>query len=1299
MSPLPSISKLKALISSCRSKDQHSLRRQLYKLKANITDSSIQALEAKINTSCHAVEKRKALCPKLSFPNLPISERREEISELIANNQVLILCGETGSGKTTQLPKICLALGRGAKGQIAHTQPRRLAATSVAQRIADELNQPLGEAVGYKIRFQARENPNTLIKLMTDGILLAEIKSDPYLSHYDTLILDEAHERSLNIDFLIGYLKWLLPKRPDLKIIITSATIDPERFSKHFNNAPIINVSGRTYPVEVRYQPLFDESFDAADISNKSMQQAIVSAAAQLHQERAGDILIFLSGEREIREAAEALRKHHPSGCEILPLFSRLSAKEQADIFKPHKKTRIVLATNVAETSLTVPGIRCVIDTGFARISRYSHRSKLQRLPIEPISQASANQRTGRCGREAAGICIRLYSADDFAQRPEFTEPEILRTNLAAVILQMKSLGLSNISAFPFLEPPDDKMIRSGLRSLHELGALDNAEQLTAIGKQLTQFPLDPQLGRVLLAGEKLGCLDDVLIIVSGLSVQDPRERPLEKAKAADEKHALFQHDRSDFLSFVNLWHHIKENKAALSNNQFRKYCRQHFLSYMRIRDWEDIHQQLSKLLKPSAKKASKTPPLSVSERPTLNYDNVHQALLFGLITRIGFKHDPVEYLGARNVKFHLHPSSVLFKPKPKWVMAAEQVETTRVFGRIVAAIQPEWAEKCAPHLIKRQHYEPHWEKKAAQAMIYEQVMLFGLVIAKGRKIPLARIDKAQAREMFIRSGMIGRDIDCHALFFKHNQKLLEAVEYDQQKGRCVDLLVDEEVLFSFYDQHLPSSIIGLPSLNKWLKTLTNQDLLKLTLKDITPQNSRDVDPSQFPDTRIINGLPLVLSYQFEPGHSDDGVTTNIPLAQLNQLSSEHFDWLVPGLLEDKLLAIIKSLPKPLRKLFVPVPNTAKACFESLEFGKGNLLTEIASTLSKVSGQNISADDFNMAALEPHLLMNFKLLGDKNKELVNSRDFNAIKTKYSSKANQSFQSSFSSALTKSGLKNWQFDDIPTQQQLKTGGATLQAFPTLVDETDSVGLTYVDSKDTADKMHKQGLIRLIRLKFGKELKQLRRKSAITPSAALAYQQLNSHPHCKPNAGDDIFDDLEHKLILSLFVDNDIRTEDEFEKALQKTDISVYSEGYTFSESINKAMTLYKDINKSLLNWNKQPALFNDVKRQLSCLYYKGFARHVAPDRLRRYPQYIKALQVRLDKAFGKLDKDAQLAKSAQQFEKKFWASTTSIEIDPDNENFRWLLEEFRISLFAQQIKTSQPISEKRLHKAWQVLQQD
>ncbi|MBV1952102.1 MAG: ATP-dependent RNA helicase HrpA, partial [Cycloclasticus sp.] len=841
MSSTPNFKSLSALVPNCLSKDQFSFRQQIKRLatRKGAAPESLVALQDKLHRSSEQVVLRQASCPDIRYPDLPISAKRDEIAALIQEHQVIILCGETGSGKTTQLPKICLELGRGFQGQIGHTQPRRLAAITVAQRIAAELKTELGQGVGYKIRFQAKEDSSTLVKLMTDGILLAEIKSDPYLSRYDTLILDEAHERSLNIDFLLGYMKWLLPKRPDLKLIVTSATIDPERFSKHFNGAPIINVSGRTYPVEMRYRPI---GVDAGQ-NDHDMLQGIIDAAAELHRDRAGDMLVFLSGEREIREAAEALRKHHPPGYDILPLYSRLSGKEQAQIFQPHKKLRIVLATNVAETSLTVPGIRCVIDTGLARISRFSQRSKIQQLPIEPVAQASANQRSGRCGREAPGICIRLYSEDDFKQRAEFTQPEILRTNLASVILQMKSLRLSDIDQFPFLEPPADKMIRSGVRSLHELGALDDGERLTEIGRRLTHFPLDPQFGRMLLAAEQFDCLNEVLTIVSALSIQDPRERPSDKAKYADEKHRAYKNEHSDFLSFLTLWREFQAEKKTLSSNQFRKYCRENFLSYMRLKDWQDIRRQLFEL-------ASKTLKLKINSND-VDDDAIHQALLSGLVTRIGFKHEESEYLGARQLKFHIHPASSLFKKKAKWIMVAEQVETTRVYGRTAAAIKPEWIEKIAPHLIKHQYYEPHWSKKSGQAMVYEQVMLFGLVISKGRKVPLSRTEKVVARELFIRHGLVERDMACFTKFFKHNTQLLESLEYEQQKGRQVNLLADEQALYDFYDEKLPLAVTSLATLNKWVKNEQRQDLLSLSLDDLSSANKAPVDPDPVSYTHL----------------------------------------------------------------------------------------------------------------------------------------------------------------------------------------------------------------------------------------------------------------------------------------------------------------------------------------------------------------------------------------------------------------------------------------------------------------
>ena len=1284
MSNTPSFKELSDLVSRCLSKDQFSFKNQIKRLavqKAKQPDK-LAVLHQKMLKSSAQVERRQTSCPTIEYPDLPISEKRDEIAALIEQHQVIILCGETGSGKTTQLPKICLDLGRGFKGQIAHTQPRRLAAITVAQRIAVELKTELGKGVGYKIRFQAKEESDTLVKLMTDGILLAEIKTDPYLSRYDTLILDEAHERSLNIDFLLGYLKWLLPKRPDLKLIVTSATIDPERFSKHFNNAPIINVSGRTYPVEMRYRPI---GVDSAQ-NDQDMVQGIVDAAAELHRDKAGDILVFLSGEREIREAAEALRKHHPPGCEILPLYSRLSGKEQAQIFQSHKKTRIVLATNVAETSLTVPGIRCVIDTGLARISRFSQRSKIQQLPIEPIAQASANQRSGRCGREAPGICIRLFSEDDFNQRPEFTQPEILRTNLASVILQMKALRLSDIDRFPFLQPPADKMIRSGIRSLHELGALDDSEKLTEVGRRLTHFPLDPQFGRMLLAADEFGCLDEVLTIVSALSIQDPRERPSDKAKYADAKHLAYKNETSDFLSFLILWRESQAEKKALSSNQFRKYCRENFLSYMRLKDWQDIRRQLMDL-------ACKTLKLKLNTSAA-DDDAIHQALLSGLVTRIGFKHEEAEYLGARQLKFHIHPASSLFKKKPSWIVVAEQVETTRVYGRTVATVKPEWIEKAAPHLIKKQYYEPHWSKKSGQAMVYEQIMLFGLVISKGRKVPLSRTDKVVARELFIRHGLVERDMACFAKFFKHNEQLLASVEYEQQKGRQVNLLADEQALYDFYDTKIPPAVSSLATLNKWLKGDQKQALLSLSLEDLAGNEKTAIDPQQFPDTRLINGVVVELSYLFEPGKEDDGVTAIIPLAQLNQLSSEPFEWLVPGFYEEKLQALIKGLPKHLRKHFVPVPNCVKECVEAMDYAQGSLLQSLANQLNKNRAIKVLASDFDCDKLTEHLQMNFRIIGDQSTVLAQSKNLNALKLKYAEKAGKQFQSSLSSALSHSGLKNWQFDNIPNQQAIEHEGQVIQGFPALVDEKDSVGLTLLDSEEEAKKLHQQGLIRLFRLKFSKELKKLAKQSAITTQHAFSYQKLKPHPYCEFATGDDIFDDLSHQLMASFLVGKSIRNETEFNAVIEASDVSVYAKGYELSQAIAKTLTLYQAVKADLEAWVQQEDLHADAVRHLSCLSYQGFVRHVPAGQLEEYQRYLKAIQVRLDKAKGQLHKDAEKVVLAKRFEDLFWASVTSSDDLPEEDSFRWMLEEYRISLFAQQIKTRQPISEKRLEKAWQ-----
>jgi ATP-dependent helicase HrpA len=926
MSLPENLKQLSRQLPQCLNQDRHGFKRQLDRLRSEYQkgknpETQVAALQSRIEQSVAKRNRRLASMPVLNFPDLPVTGRKDEIAELIRNNQVVIVCGETGSGKTTQLPKICLSVGLGSGGFIGHTQPRRIAARTVADRIAEELGEPLGKSVGFKVRFTDKTHDDSLVKLMTDGILLAETQNDPYLNQYDTIIIDEAHERSLNIDFLLGYLKWLLPKRPDLKLIITSATIDPERFSRHFFGAPIIEVSGRTYPVEIRHRPVEETEQDeegkktANDETSDNLQQAILEAVDELVREVRGDILIFMSGEREIKETTESLKKHHPNQYEILPLYAKLSASEQEKVFKPKGgKIRIVLATNVAETSLTVPGIRGVIDTGHARISRYSHRSKIQRLPIERISQSSANQRAGRCGRVAEGICIRLYSPEDYQARPEFTEPEILRTNLSAVILQMTALNLGDIEDFPFIEPPEDKMIRDGKTVLQEVNALDKQGKLTEVGKQLVKFPTDPRLARMLIAAEKQHALHEVAIIVSALSIQDPREKPADKLAQAEAKQARFRHEDSDFLTLLNLWNDFEEQKKHLSNNKLRKYCSDHFLSYIRMREWVDIHAQIMQVIKGDLNLKINTVPASYAE--------IHCSLLPGLLSNIGFRHETYEYLGARGLKFFIFPGSGQHKARPKWIMAAEQVETSKVYARTVAKVEPEWIERCAEHLVKRNYYDPHWEKKAARCAVYERTLLFGLTLQAGRKIPYEHVDPKAAREIFIRSALVDHDYHSNAPFYLANQKLLEEVGYIQHKGRRVDLIEDEEWLYQFYDKKLPAEVVNGITFDQWRKKVERDNplFLFLTREDLTREQDYTVNEWDYPDSKKIGNLTIALQYRFEPGHDEDGVTAIIPVHQLNQVSQPPFDWLVPGLLEEKCVALVKSLPKPIRKHFVPVP-------------------------------------------------------------------------------------------------------------------------------------------------------------------------------------------------------------------------------------------------------------------------------------------------------------------------------------------------------------------------------------------
>ncbi len=1289
------ISQLEHDLGQCLRKDQVSFRKQLARVRSRCRSgdevtSRLQELAGRVRQSIAQSEARSCNLPSLTYPDdLPISAKKDAILQALLGHQTIIVCGETGSGKTTQLPKMCLAAGRGRTGFIGHTQPRRIAARTVAARIAEELREPLGRAVGYKVRFHDHTRPETLIKLMTDGILLAETQTDPYLDHYDTLIIDEAHERSLNIDFLLGYLKWLLPRRPDLKLIITSATIDPARFSKHFNDAPIIEVSGRTYPVEIRYRPV---QVDEGDETDRDEQQAIRNAVAELFQEQAGDILIFLSGEREIRETAESLRKHHLGDCEILPLYARLSVAEQERAFRPHQKPRIVLATNVAETSLTVPGIRCVIDTGYARIGRYSHRSKLQRLPIEKISRASAQQRAGRCGRVSPGICIRLYGEEDFNARCEFTDPEILRTNLAAVILQMMALKLGDISAFPFLEPPDERMVRDGIKTLKELNAIDEEKRLTAIGEKLAKLPVDPRLGRMLLAAAEENCLLEVAIIVAALSLNDPRERPLERAQPADEKHARFKHERSDFLSLLSLWNDYEEQKKHRSNSKLRQYCRENFLSYVRMREWQDIHQQIMQVVKGELK-------LRENQAPA-EYAAIHRALLSGLLGNIGFKQEQSEYLGARSVKFQIHPGSFLYKAKPKWIMTGEQVETTRIYGRQVASIEPEWIETCGAHLSKRQYYDPHWERKAARAAVHERTSLFGLIIQSGRKVPYERIDPAGAREIFIRSALVAQDYDSRAAFFLHNRKLLEEANYLQQKGRRVDLLVDEEWIYRFYDERIPQDIVSGMAFERWRRRaeMENPDLLKLTRADITRQEDVRVDEQNFPDELSIDHLRLKLKYRFEPGHPEDGVSTLVSLHQLNQLPPEPFQWLVPGLLREKIVFLIKGLPKAIRKHLVPAPDYADRCLALIEYRQGSLYTALTQALRRIGGLQLPDGVWNDAALPPHLRMNFRLVDEHAEVIAQSRDLNALKRAHGLKAIEQFATLTSAERTVTGRRDWDFGDLAKTLAIEGRGNMIQAFPALVDEGQTVGIGVFDSEAEAQVQHVKGLIRLYRLALAKELKYLKRNLPLGAPQELIYSQLPAPPFAKTRAPlDDLREDVLTLIMATLFLgdEDNIRTREVFLARLQERRAALVQSANEIANTVNAVLSLSGEIRKKLGTAGNADATIEDIREQLNLMLYAGFVCAMPFAYIKAMPRYLKAIQYRLDKAAYDKGRDLKQLNQLRPLWNAYWkaAQASGGAVRPELDAFRWSLEEFRISLFAQTLKTAYPVSLKRLEEAW------
>ena len=1276
------IRQLRNQLPACLGQERFGLRRVLTALEKQPNETRLAELATRMQASMQARARRLQQLPTPDYPaELPVAARREEILAAIAKHQVVIICGETGSGKTTQLPKMCLELGRGVDGLIGHTQPRRIAARSVAARIAEELKTPLGQQVGYKVRFHDRSQPSSYIKLMTDGILLAEIQQDKFLNQYDTLIIDEAHERSLNIDFLLGYLKWLLPKRRDLKVIITSATIDPERFSQHFDNAPIINVSGRTYPVEIRYRPLIDVDADE-ELLERDQTQAILDAVDELSHEAPGDILVFLPGEREIRETAEALRKHHPPATEILPLFARLSAEEQQRIFEPHgNRRRIILATNVAETSLTVPGIKYVVDSGYARISRYSWRAGVQRLPIEKISQASANQRSGRCGRVSNGIAIRLYSEDDYNKRALFTEPEILRTNLAAVILQLATMWVADVEDFPFVEPPDIRLIRDGYKLLFELGAVDADYRVTPIGQQLAKLPLDPRLGRMLLAAKDNGALREMLVIVSALTLQDPRERPLDKQQASDERHSRFKDEESDFLGFLKLWDYFHEQRKHLSQRKFRDLCQKEFLSYVRLREWHDIQQQLHQMLSEMG---------ATENEADASYDAIHQSLLTGLLGNIGQKDEEREYMGAGGRKFHIFPASGLKKKAPAWLMAAEIVETSRLYARTVAKIQPEWIEQLAGHLLRRHYTEPHWEQKPAQVAAYERTSLYGITITPRRKVNYSQIDGEISRELFIRHALVYGEYQSNAPFFKHNADLINEIETLEAKGRRRDILADEHLLYAFYDERVGKQVVNGHSFEKWRKQaeFKQPKLLFLTRDYLMQRDAGHEKSGQFPDSLQTQGMILPLRYHFDPKADDDGVTVRVPLLGLNQLSPIRFEYLVPGMLEEKITEMIRGLPKQVRKQFVPAPDYARACAEAIQPSDTvSLQTAIDQQLLRMTGHPIPPEAWQEVKLDTHLLMRFEVADESGKILKGGRDLDALKGKVRQQTQQELAAQPTQSIERTGLTQWDFGDLPETHWLETGGMKLRTWPALVDNGSSVAIRLFDNEPDAQAQHWQGVLRLFLLALPSEGKDIPRQVPQMASLCLQYAATGKCEELKDSIIRYVFRQTFHEFLSS-------RKQSQFQAALSVGRKHLMAQAQEAGRLLNPTLTLYHDLRKQLKS-KVQPAwleALNDINDQLNHLVYVGFLEHVTPDELRHFPRYLKGIQRRLQKLSENPTKDRSLRVQVQPYWEQ-WKQKGKVQVHSEMRDYRWLMEEFRVSLFAQELGTSRPVSAKRLDESW------
>ncbi|MBQ1098554.1 ATP-dependent RNA helicase HrpA [Streptomyces sp. b94] len=1309
--PAPALGTLAPRLTELSLRDAHRLGRRLEgarKIRKPEARATVLAeIEAEVAKAELRIGERRARVPAVSYPEqLPVSQKKDVIAEAIRDHQVVIVAGETGSGKTTQIPKICVELGRGVRGMIGHTQPRRIAARTVAERVADELDTPLGEAVGWKVRFTDQVNPDaTFIKLMTDGILLAEIQTDRELRAYDTIIIDEAHERSLNIDFLLGYLAQLLPKRPDLKVVITSATIDPERFSRHFGDAPIIEVSGRTYPVEVRYRPLLEEEGDDAD---RDQITAITDAVEELMGEGKGDILVFLSGEREIRDTADALEKKKYRFTEVLPLYARLSHAEQHRVFQQHTGRRIVLATNVAETSLTVPGIKYVIDPGFARISRYSHRTKVQRLPIEPISQASANQRKGRCGRTSDGICVRLYSEDDFAARPEFTDAEILRTNLASVILQMTAAGLGDIEKFPFIDPPDHRNIRDGVQLLQELGALDPGQKdvrkrLTDTGRKLAQLPVDPRLARMVLEADKNGCVREVMVIAAALSIQDPRERPAEKQAQADQQHARFKDETSDFLAFLNLWRYVREQQKERGSSSFRRMCKQEYLNFLRIREWQDIYTQLRTVAKQMGLHLN-------DEDNAAPDDRVHVSLLAGLLSHVGMKDVKEgaknEYLGARSAKFAIFPGSALFKKPPRFVMSAELVETSRLWARVNAKIEPEWVEPLAGHLLKRTYSEPHWEKDQAAVMAYEKVTLYGVPIVAQRKVNYGRIDPEVSRELFIRNALVEGDWRTHHKFFADNRRLLTEVEELEHRARRRDILVDDETLFDFYDQRVPENAVSGAHFDSWWKHKRHEqpDFLDFEREMLINEKAGAVTKDDYPDSWRQGPLKFRVTYQFEPGADADGVTVHIPLQVLNQVTDEGFDWQIPGLREQVVTELIRSLPKPIRRNYVPAPNYAQAFLDRAVPLQEPLTVTMARELKRMVGVPFDAEDFDWSRVPDHLKITFRIVDERRRKLAEDKDLEALKLRLKPKARKALsqaaaataERSGGESLERTGLADWTIGTLSRVFETRRAGQPVRAYPALVDDgptANTVSVRLFDTEAEQAQAMWKGTRRLI-------LRNIPVSPAKFASEKLTNQQklnLSANPHGSIQA---LFDDCATAAADKLIADfgGPAWDEESYRKLFDKVRAEIVDTTVRTVQQVQQVLAAWQACERRLKAVRSPALLANlqDVRGQLDALVKPGFVTEAGIKRLPDLMRYLVAADRRLQQMPTGVQRDTSRMEKVHEMRDEYaWLLEQMPQGRPVPQqvlDVRWMIEELRVSYFAHALGTAYPVSDKRIVKA-------